>query len=278
MGREKNGKWGVCELVWRLTFPGLRVQTCTKTWVTQFCIEINKALGEGLDEGWLVGPGFDEGECRLWGGGVAGGFGFQRGGKGAAVEAGASAGVLRGKAEGENAGDAIGEHFVDHVGDEGMPVAHRDVDAQGIVCDGEGGFEQAGLLQCPTSEGWGFGAGLVFEANLRIAVLQLGNDMGWKGTPSGDFGEILGHFAEDVGSSVGEEEDGGAAVCGLAHGWSATILRSSILRGSQPASYGVVAGCDLATSTAKMKLGPRILEVKMTSLLSGLKRTFGSSL
>ena len=94
-------------------------------------ISVDEALGEGLDEGGLFGPGFDEGEGGFRRRRDSGGFGLERGGEGAAVEAGAGAGVLRSEAEGEDAGDAVGEHLADYVGDEGVPVAHGGVDRRG---------------------------------------------------------------------------------------------------------------------------------------------------
>ncbi len=201
-------------------------------------VSVDEALGEGLDEGRLLGPGFDEGEGGFRRGGVAGGFGLERGGEGAAVEAGAGAGVLRSEAEGEDAGDAFGEQLVDHVGNEGMPVSHCDVDRHHVAGLLEGKLEQAGLFQRPAGEGRGLGAGRVAEADLRVAVLQLGDNMGWEGPSAGDFGEVLGHLAEDVRGTVGEQEDGGGGIYGLAHAGLVCDPPGSILRGSQ--GYGRV--------------------------------------
>ena len=89
-------------------------------------IDVDEAVGEGLDEGGLFGPLFDEGEVDGRRCGVA----FEGGHEGAAVEADAGAGVLRGEADGDEAGDAVGAHLGDDVGDVGMPVAHAGVDAQ----------------------------------------------------------------------------------------------------------------------------------------------------
>ena len=73
-----------------------------------------------------------------------------------------------------------------------------------------------------------------------VAVLEFFDDFVGEGAASGDFAEVFGHLAEDVGGSVGEEEDGVVggvvalaedvggfgwrylAVCGWgvrAHGW-----------------------------------------------------------
>ena len=144
VGGEEDGEGGFTAILWP-SIPGLRIET----WGTRFRagpgVRVNEALGEGGDEGGFFRPGLDEGEGGRGCGGVLSGFGFERGGEGAAVEAGAGAGVLRGEAEGEDAVDAIGAHFGDDVGDEGAPVAHGGVDAQWMAFGGEGGFEKTGL-------------------------------------------------------------------------------------------------------------------------------------
>ena len=93
-------------------------------------------------------------------------------------------------------------------------VAHGDVDRERVAGLLKSKLEQAGLGECPAGKGRGFGAGLVFEANLRIAMLQLVDDMEREGSATGDFGAVLGHLAKDVRGAVGEEEDGGGG-CGL---------------------------------------------------------------
>jgi len=55
-------------------------------------------------------------------------------------------------------------------------------------------------------------------------VLELGDDRRRERAAAGDFVEVLGHLAEDVGGAVGEEEDGGRVVVGLVH---AGLLRPS---------------------------------------------------
>lgn len=54
----------------------------------------------------------------------------------------------------------------------------------------------------------GFGSALFPEADLGVAVLEFFDDFCGEGAASGDFAEVFGHLAEDVGGSVGEEEDG----------------------------------------------------------------------
>jgi len=180
-------------------------------------VSVDEALGEGFYEGGFIGPGFDEGEGWPGGGGTLRGFGFDGCGEGAAVEAGAGAGVLRGETDGEDAGDAVGAHLADDGGDEGMPVTHGHVDAQGMAGGSEGRFEQMGLGEGPAGEGWGLGCGGLAEADLGVAVLEFGDDRGRERAAAGDFGQVLGHLAEDVGSAVGEEEDSGRGWLG--HAW-----------------------------------------------------------
>ena len=52
---------------------------------------------------------------------------------------------------------------------------------------------------------------------MGVAVLEFGDDRGREGAAAGDFGEVFGHLAEDVGGAVGEEEDGGRFVVGMIH-------------------------------------------------------------
>ena len=60
----------------------------------------------------------------------------------------------------------------------------------------------------PLGEGRRFVAGGFAEADLGVAVLEFFDDFLREGAASGDFAEVFGHLAEEVGSSVGEEEDG----------------------------------------------------------------------
>lgn len=81
----------------------------------------------------------------------------------------------------------------------------------------EGKLEQAGLGEGPAGEGWGLGGGGFAEAYLGVAVLEFLDHLARQGAAAGDFGQVLGHLAEDVGGSVGKEENGGRVVCGLVH-------------------------------------------------------------
>ena len=141
----------------------------------------------------MVGPSSDEVYFEACGGGH----------QGATIEADAGAGVLRGETDGLDGGDAVGAHLLDDVGDEGVPVAHADIDA-----GAEGFGQQAALPQGPAGEGRAFGEGFIAEADGSVAVLELGDDLFGEGSAAGDAGEIVGHFAENVGGSVSEEEDG----------------------------------------------------------------------
>jgi hypothetical protein len=190
-------------------------------WGTRFGagvgICVDEALGEGLYEGGFFGPGLDECKGGFRGGGTLRVFGIERGGEGAAVEAGAGAGVLRSEAEGEDAGDAVGAHLADYIRDEWVPVAHGCVDRERMACGGEGGFEQAGLGEGPAGEGWGIEGGDVAKTNLGVTVLEFGDNRGREGAATGDFGEVLCHLAERVGGAMGEQEDGGRVGLGLVH-------------------------------------------------------------
>ena len=170
-------------------------------------IDGDEALGEGLDEGRLVGPLLDEGDVEAVGDGH----------EGAAVKADAGARVLRREADGDDARDAVGTHPADHVFDVRVPVAHARVDRQRMTGSGERGFERAGLREGPAGERRRFNSGLVAETNLGVAVLEFFHHFMREGATSGDLGEVLGHLAEDVWGSVGEEQDGGVA--GLRHAW-----------------------------------------------------------
>ncbi len=98
-----------------------------------------ETLGEGLGEEGFVGPAGDE----LVSEGVAC-CGFEC----AAIKAGGSAGVLRGEAEDARVAYAVDLHLRDRLGDEGMPVAHADVDpGSGLF------FEELGLAEGPAGEG-----------------------------------------------------------------------------------------------------------------------------
>jgi hypothetical protein len=52
---------------------------------------------------------------------------------------------------------------------------------------------------------------------LGVSVLELFDDFLRKGAASSDFAEVLGHLVEDVGGSVGEEEDGAALSWSVRH-------------------------------------------------------------
>ena len=93
--------------------------------------------------------------------------------------------------------------LADDVGDVGVPVAHADVDRQV-----DGGGEVAALLEGPASEWRTFGERRLLEADLGVAVLELFDDGLGQGPAVGYLGEIFSHLGEDVGGSVGEQEDG----------------------------------------------------------------------
>src|SRR5580698_1904730 len=103
-------------------------------------------------------------------------------------------------------GDAVGLHLYDRVGNEGVPVAHADVDLAG-----GGFFKEFGLAEGPAGKGRALGQRLFFQADFGITVLELGDDVGRHGAAAGDVLEVVGHLAEAVGRAVCEEEDGGAA-------------------------------------------------------------------
>jgi hypothetical protein len=67
------------------------------------------------------------------------------------------------------------------------------------------------LLEGPAGEGRAFGEGFVFETDLGVAVLEFFDDFVGEGAAASDFAEVFGHLAEAVGSSVGQQEDGGIA-------------------------------------------------------------------
>ena len=171
-----------------------------------------EVLGEGEGEEGLVGPASDEVE----GEGRAGCF-FEGGLEGFAVEAGAGAGVLGREAEDAGVGDAVLLHLGDDVGDVRVPVAHADVDGlEDLV------FEEDGLAESPACEGWTLGEWSFAEADFGVAVLEFFNNSGRHWAAAGYFLEVFGHFAEDVRSAVGEQEDGGgvghAYFYGIANG------------------------------------------------------------
>ena len=53
-----------------------------------------------------------------------------------------------------------------------------------------------------------------------------------EGAAAGDFGEVFGHLAEDVGGSVGEQKDGGWL--GLGHAWNIVYSTPSLPLRSPP--------------------------------------------
>jgi hypothetical protein len=175
-------------------------------------IECDEALGEGLDEGGFFGPLFDEGE----GDGRRSGIRREGGYKGAAVETDAGTRILRREADGDDSGDAVAAHLGDDVRDVRMPVAHGDVDGQRSAGGRERFSEAVGLGEGPASKRRRLRAGLFPEADLGVAVLEFLDNLLGEGAATGDFGEVFGHFAEDVRSSVGEEENGGVVVLGHA--------------------------------------------------------------
>jgi hypothetical protein len=67
--------------------------------------------------------------------------------------------------------DAVGEHLMDHDGNEGVPVAHGNIDRERVTGLLEGNLQQASLGERPSGEGWGLGAGCVAETDLGVAVL-----------------------------------------------------------------------------------------------------------
>ncbi len=150
-------------------------------------------FGEGLGEERVFGPAGDEVDLHAFGGGH----------DGAAVEADAGAGVLRGEADGFEFADAFGAHLGDDVGDvwDASCACRRRREPRWLL-------RGAGLAEGPLGEGWGFGAAGFGEADLGVAVLEFFDDLGGEGAASGDFAEVFGHLAEDVGGAVGEEEDG----------------------------------------------------------------------
>ena len=116
-------------------------------------------LGKGFGQERVLRPGSSKVDAQ------AGRFGFD----GAAVEAHAGAGVLRREAEDRCFFYAIGAHLADYIGDIGAPVAHADIDADGLALRGQFGFDEAGLLQCDFSER--------AAADEGVAVLDLFDDL-----------------------------------------------------------------------------------------------------
>jgi hypothetical protein len=176
-------------------------------------VAVDEAVGEGLDEGGLFGPLFDKGEIDFRRGLVR----FEGGHQGAAIEADRGAGVLRREADGDETGNAVGADLADDVCYIRMPVAHAGVDMERCSGGGEGLLEQMGLREGPAGERWSFVAGGFAESDLGVAMLKFFHNFFWKAAAAGDFGEVFGHFAEDVGRSVGEEQDGCGV--GLGHAW-----------------------------------------------------------
>ena len=126
---------------------------------------------------------------------------------------------MRGEADGDEAGDTVGADLCDYVGDEGVPVAHGGVDGEGIAAGSKGLFEEKGQGEGPTGERWWFFAGDFLQADLGVAMLEFFDDLVGEGAAASDLGEIAGHFTEDVGGSVGKEENSsgggraGASIC-----------------------------------------------------------------
>ena len=79
-------------------------------------------VGEGLGQERVLGPSGYELDLKT------GGCGEER----SAIETYAGAGVLWGEADGFDVGDAVYSHLGYYVGDVGVPVAHRDVDAGAV--------------------------------------------------------------------------------------------------------------------------------------------------
>jgi hypothetical protein len=128
---------------------------------------------------------------------------------------------LRGEADGDEAGDAVGAEFADDVGDVRMPVAHAGVNTERCSGGGEGLLEQMGLRECPPGKRRSFVAGRFAETDLGVAVLKFFHNFFWEAAAAGNFAEVFGHLAEDIGGSVGEEKDGG--LVGLQHGFDHPI-------------------------------------------------------
>ena len=171
-----------------------RTGTCVLERGAGFGQDWLEVFGEGGGEEWLVRPAGDEvaGECAV-----------DCGVEGTAVKAGRGTRILWGKAEDAGMGDAVGLHAGYSVSDEGVPVAHADVDRAADL-----GGQEFGLAECPAGEWRAFGEGIVAETDFGVAVLQFFDDRRRHGAAGGDPGEVFGHLAEDIGGAVGEEEDG----------------------------------------------------------------------
>ncbi len=100
-------------------------------------------------------------------------------------------------------GNAVGLHLGDHIGDIRVPVPHANVDGgKNLV------FEEQSLPQRPACQRRPLGKRCLAQPDLGVAVLQLFDHRGGHWPPAGNFGEILGHLAEDVRCAVREEQDG----------------------------------------------------------------------
>jgi len=99
-------------------------------------------------------------------------------------------------------GHAVGFHLGHDVVDVRVPVAHADVDRSADML-----LQEFGLSQGPTGQGRLFGQRFVAQADFSVAVLEFFDDVLGHGAAVGDFGEVFGHVVEDVGGTVGEEED-----------------------------------------------------------------------
>jgi hypothetical protein len=81
----------------------------------------------------------------------------------------------------------------------------------------DGLLEEISLGEGPLRKRRRFGARSFAETDLGVAVLKLFHNFWREGTTAGHFGEVFGHLAEDIGSSVGEEQD--CSGVGLGHAW-----------------------------------------------------------
>jgi hypothetical protein len=100
-------------------------------------------------------------------------------------------------------GNTVRLHLRDDLCDEGMPVAHTDVDFLA-----ERLREQLALKQSPARERGAFRQRFFAETDFSVTMLELFHHLRWHGTAGGDVGKILGHLAEAVWGSVSEEKDG----------------------------------------------------------------------
>ena len=123
---------------------------------------------------------------------------------------------------------------------------------------GEGLLEQVGLGEGPAREGRGFDAGGIAQADLGVAVLEFFDHFVREGAAAGDFGEVFGHLAEDVGSSVGEEKDGGGVGIGTWLGSSYTGIPSPCVSAKYCKHMGCGSVCLFCHKTVLKRLGLRV--------------------